>query len=133
MIEKHESRRVAPFKIIVAVAISLAVPAQAQEILARLDDATPAEVRIVSTEFKYTPARVRVTPGREFTLVLDNSGAETEHGIFVPALGFRLEAKAGQIARKKTVFAKPGEYEFVCNLPGHLEAGMKGTLIVVDR
>jgi uncharacterized cupredoxin-like copper-binding protein len=48
-------------------------------------------------------------------------------------LGFRLQVKAGEIAGKKTVFAKPGEYEFVCDLPGHLEAGMKGRLIVVDR
>ncbi|MGH6856597.1 MAG: plastocyanin/azurin family copper-binding protein [Methylocella sp.] len=28
---------------------------------------------------------------------------------------------------------KPGEYEFICDLPGHREAGMKGTLIVVDQ
>jgi uncharacterized cupredoxin-like copper-binding protein len=47
----------------------------------------------------------------------------------VPALGFRLHAKAGEIARKNIVFDKPGEYEFSCDLPGHREAGMKGTLI----
>jgi plastocyanin len=133
MVERNESPRVAPFKIIIAVAISFAAPAQAQEILASLNDAKPAEVRIVSTEFKYVPARLRVTAGREFTLVLGNSGAETEHGLFLPVLGFRLQAKAGEIARKKTVFAKPGDYEFDCDLPGHLEAGMTGTLIVVDR
>ena len=125
---------VAPFNFIfAAIAISLAARAQAQEILASLTDGKPAEVRIVSTEFKYAPALARVTAGREFTLVLDNSGAETEHGLFLPALGFRLQVKAGEIARKKAVFAKPGEYEFVCDLPGHREAGMTGTLIVVDR
>ncbi len=133
MVERNESLRVAPFKIVIAIAISLAAPAQAQEILARLNDAKPVEVRIVSTEFQYAPAEVVVPSGRAVTLVLDNSGAETEHGLFVPALGFRLEVKAGEIARKKAVFAKPGEYEFVCDLPGHLEAGMKGRLIVVDR
>jgi plastocyanin len=134
MVERNVSLRLAPFKFIfAATAISLAARAQAQEILASLNDAKPAEVRIVSTEFKYAPARVRVTAGRAFTLVLDNSGAETEHGLFLPAFGFRLQAKAGEIARKKTVFAKPGEYEFGCDLPGHLEAGMKGRLIVVDR
>jgi plastocyanin len=133
MVERNESLRVAPFKIIVTTAISLVAPAQAQEILASLNDTTPAEVRIVSTEFKYAPAQLRVIAGREFTLVLDNSGAETEHGLFLPAFGLRLQANAGEIARKKTVFAKPGEYEFVCDLPGHLEAGMTGTLIVVDR
>ena len=55
----------------------------------------PAEVRIVSAEFKYAPAKVRVAAGRAVTLVLDNSGAETEHGLFLPAFGFRLRATKG--------------------------------------
>jgi hypothetical protein len=55
----------------------------------------PAEIKIISSEFKYSPARVLVPAGHAVTIILDNSGAETEHGIFVPALGFRLEAKPG--------------------------------------
>jgi uncharacterized cupredoxin-like copper-binding protein len=51
----------------------------------------------------------------------------------VPALGFRLLAKAGEIARKNILVEKPGEYEFTCDLPGHRDAGMTGTLIVADR
>jgi plastocyanin len=51
-------------------------------------------------------------------------------GSVVPAFGFRLQAKAGETARKSTVFEKPGEYEYSCDLPGHRDAGMKGTLIV---
>ncbi len=138
MLDRNESLRLLPFNIIIiisAIAISLAALAQAQEISAldSLNETKLAEFRIGSTEFKYAPAKVRVAAGRAVTLVLDNSGAETEHGLFVPALGFRLQAKAGEIARKNTVFEKPGEYEFVCDLPGHRDAGMTGTLIVVDR
>jgi plastocyanin len=88
------------------------------------------EIKIVSTEFKYSPAKVWVAAGREVTLVLDNSGAETEHGIIIPAFGFRLTAAAGETVRKTAVFDRPGEYEFSCDLPGHRESGMKGTLIV---
>lgn len=123
------------------MAFSLAVVAmpsvaRAQAQAAALEpshETKPAEVRIVSTEFKYAPATVLVAGGHAVTLVLDNSGAETEHGLFVVASGFRLQAKAGEIVRKNTVFEKPGEYEFVCDLPGHRDAGMTGTLIVVDR
>jgi plastocyanin len=71
-----------------------------------------------------------VIAGRAVTLIPDNSGAETEHDLFVPAVGFRLHAKAGGTARKSTVFEKPGEYEYSCDLPGHRDAGMMGTLIV---
>lgn len=106
---------------------------QAQEIIAPVasNEVKPLEVIIVSTEFKYVPAKVQIpSSGRSVTLVLDNSRAETEHGIILPAFNFRLEVKAGEIARKSIVFDKPGEYEFSCDLPGHHEAGMKGTLIV---
>ena len=104
----------------------------AQEITAPVasNEAKPLEVIITSTEFKYVPAKVQVPSGRAVTLVLDNSGAETEHGIILPAFNFRLEVKAGEIARKSIIFDNPGEYEFSCDLPGHREAGMKGTLIV---
>jgi plastocyanin len=94
------------------------------------NDSKPLEVKIASTEFKFVPATVRVPAGRPVTLILDNSGGETEHGIVLSALGFRMEVNAGGIARKTIVFDKPGEYEFSCDLPGHREAGMKGTLIV---
>jgi hypothetical protein len=33
----------------------------------------------------------------------DNSGGETEHDLVVPAFGFRLQANAGETARKSTV------------------------------
>jgi plastocyanin len=122
-----------PTKVAMAsIAMLLAAGAQAEEIAAPvpLTETKPAEVRIVSTEFGYAPAKVMVIAGRAVTLILDNSGAETEHDLFVPAVGFRLHAKAGGTARKSTVFEKPGQYEYSCDLPGHRDAGMKGTLIV---
>jgi plastocyanin len=114
------SRGLKPTKVaMAAIAMLSAAGAQAEEIAAPgpLNETKPAEVRIVSTEFGYAPAKVIVIAGRAVTLVLDNSGAETQ-------------AAAGETARKSTVFEKPGEYEYSCDLPGHRDAGMKGTLIV---
>jgi plastocyanin len=132
---KTFGRRLLPFDCVVAIALVVIVlvpGARAQEEKisspALASETNPAEIRMVSTEFKFAPAKVSVTAGRAVALVLDNSGAETEHGNSVPAFGFRLEAKAG--SRKTFVFAKPGEYDLSCDLPGHREAGMKGTLIV---
>ena len=127
------SRGLKPTKVaMAAIAMLSAAGAQAEEIAAPgpLNETKPAEVRIVSTEFGYAPANVMVIAGRAVTLVLDNSGAETEHDLVVSAYGFRLQARAGETARKSTVFEKPGEYEYSCDLPGHRDAGMKGTLIV---
>jgi uncharacterized cupredoxin-like copper-binding protein len=139
MVEPKKSGRCSLFSFMMAFSLAaVAMPsvtrAQAQvAALGPSNETKPAEVRIVSTEFRFSPATVLVAAGRTVTLVLDNSGGETEHGLLVPALGFRLQVKAGEIARKNIVFEKPGKYEFTCDLPGHREAGMKGTLIVVDR
>ena len=127
------SRSLKPTKVaMAAIAMLSAAGAQAEEIAVPgpLNETKTAEVRIVSTEFGYAPAKVMVIAGRAVTLVLDNSGAETEHDLVVSAYGFRMQARAGETARKSTVFEKPGEYEYSCDLPGHRDAGMKGTLIV---
>jgi uncharacterized cupredoxin-like copper-binding protein len=139
MVESKKSGRHLQFSFMMAFSLAaVAMPSvtttQAQvAALQPSNETKPAEVRIVSTEFRFSPATVLVAAGRTIMLVLDNSGGETDHGLFVPALGFRLQVKAGEIARKNTVFEKPGEYEFTCDLPGHRDAGMTGTLIVADR
>jgi plastocyanin len=139
MEESKKSGRPFPFSFMVALSLAtVAMPpvtmAQAQvAALAPSNEIKPAEVRIVSTEFRFSPATVLIAAGRAVTLVLDNRGAETEHGLFVPGLGFRLQAKAGEIARKNILVEKSGKYDYDCDLPGHRDAGMTGTLIVVDR
>ena len=116
---------------LVAVSGAAAVTwTQAAENAVRPEAPGAGEVWVASTEFKFVPATVRVIAGHSVTLVLDNSQAETEHGIDLPAFGFYLMARAGQVTRKTFIFDKPGEYDFMCDLPGHQEAGMKGKLIV---
>lgn len=131
MLDRCGTRSHRPFHLAVAtLALMAAARAQADTGSPHSGPLQPAEIKIISTEFKFAPVKLLVVAGREVTLVLDNSGAETEHGIFIPALGFRLAAMAGEIVRKTAVFDKPGKFEFICDLPGHREMGMKGILIV---
>jgi len=57
--------------------------------------------------------------GGQHTLVFDNGK--------VP--GFKLEASSGQSDELK-VDLKPGKYTIFCDIPGHREAGMEGTITV---
>ena len=98
---------------------------------AAMNAAVP-EITIAATEFKFEPNTIRVNAGQPVRLVLDNTQASTEHGLFIPALGVHLFARAGEVAGNTFTFDKPGEYEIVCDLPGHTEAGMRGKLIVVS-
>ena len=91
------------------------------------------ELRIVSKEFAFSVPPARVVAGRPVTVVLDNSHGETEHQLVFAALSLRLSANAGGVTKQVYTFKHPGEYEFVCDLPGHLEAGMKGKLTVGPR
>jgi uncharacterized cupredoxin-like copper-binding protein len=64
------------------------------------------------------------------TINFDNP-ASVPHGIGVKGNG--IDQKSGQIMNSKTsltVNLKPGTYEFYCPVPGHEQAGMKGTLTV---
>lgn len=51
-------------------------------------------------------------------------GIGTPAGKGTPMLG------SGQRATLTVRFAKPGRYTFICSVPGHAAAGMKGKLIV---
>jgi nitrite reductase (NO-forming) len=88
-------------------------------------------VSMTASEFKFSPTSVQVPVGQKVSFSLDNKGA-VEHDVTVPATGFTLFARAGQSATGEFTFDKPGVFDFICSIPGHKEAGMKGTLTVVD-
>lgn len=118
-----------PVAILGLTDVTVAAPMVKNLVQAPLE-APQNEVKIVSTEFKFSSPSQRIIAGQPVTLILDNAHAESEHAIFFPGLGVRLFAQAGEIARQTVVFDKPGEFTFVCDLPGHREAGMIGKLVV---
>jgi uncharacterized cupredoxin-like copper-binding protein len=42
----------------------------------------------------------------------------------------KIEAQGGQTARGAFTIDTPGTYTFVCTVPGHAAAGMRGTITV---
>jgi plastocyanin len=58
--------------------------------------------------------------------------SSTSHGIAIEGHGVDKDGKI--VGKGKTssvtVKLKPGKYTFYCPVPGHKEAGMKGTLVV---
>ena len=53
------------------------------------------------------------------------------HNFSIDELGIDIDLPAGE-TRETVINAPAGEYEYYCNVPGHKEAGMVGTLIVTD-
>jgi plastocyanin len=81
---------------------------------------------------KFDPATVTVKSGTPVRLTIVNNGA-LEHDWVVDNLDgnkLSVDAKPKTNATAEFTPTAPGTYEFYCSIPGHREAGMKGTLTV---
>lgn len=91
-------------------------------------DAAPvADLDIVATEFAFEPADG--TSAAPLRLTLENQGAVLHNLEFEGLPEFVLEAEPGATAAE-TIALEPGTYVIFCNIPGHRDAGMEGTITV---
>jgi uncharacterized cupredoxin-like copper-binding protein len=98
-------------------------------------------------EFMFNPENLSVPAGAEVTINLSNSGT-VEHEMVIFKQGivttppvmedfieenvfWEEELEAGESGTFTfTAPSEPGEYQIICAIPGHFEAGMEGTLTV---
>jgi nitrite reductase (NO-forming) len=90
----------------------------------------PTEVTVTASEFRFNPNSLQLPAGRKVSVRLYNSGT-VEHDFTIDALGVKISTAAGKTAAGDFTVDKPGTYDFYCSIPGHKEAGMRGTLSVV--
>jgi plastocyanin len=88
-------------------------------------DLDPVPVSLV--EYGFVPEEIHARPGQE--LAVTNDGAIT-HNLLIVSLGKGIELPAGGSGTLEVPTADPGRYAIVCDLPGHTEAGMVGTLVI---
>src|ERR1051326_2881595 len=91
----------------------------------------PTNITITASEFKFSPSSIQVPAGQKITFTLDNTGV-VQHDVTIQSAGFTLTAQPGKTAMGEFTFDKPGTFDFFCSIPGHKDAGMKGTLSVVE-
>ncbi|MGH9273474.1 MAG: cupredoxin domain-containing protein, partial [Acidimicrobiales bacterium] len=84
-------------------------------------------VKVSMVEYAFVPREIRAAPGQ--TLALTNDGAIT-HNLVIPSLGKGIELLPGDSGTMDVPAAAPGTYEIVCDLTGHREAGMVGTIVI---
>lgn len=58
-----------------------------------------------------------------------NNG-QTEHNFAIETLGRTEMIPPGDVATLEVPSTEPGTYNFLCEVPGHADSGMKGTLVV---
>jgi FtsP/CotA-like multicopper oxidase with cupredoxin domain len=113
-------------------ALFLMVPSKQAQVAAPPAPAAasaPEQVVLTVSEWSFLPSSLQLAIGQPVTLVLDNTG-QLDHDLTVPALGVALTARAGKSASQTVTPTKEGTFELLCSIPGHKEAGMKGSMAV---
>lgn len=88
-----------------------------------------ADIRLVAKNVAFSETEIATTAG-EVTVTLENQDLFW-HTFSIEELGVDLRVPVG--AELPVTFeAPPGEWEFICAIPGHPEAGMRGTLMVEE-
>lgn len=89
------------------------------------------EVDLTVKEWGFQPAAFQLPLNQPVKLVVKNDG-QIDHDLTIPDLGVHLPVNAGKTASTTVTAAKAGSFAFECSIPGHLEAGMKGTVTVAE-
>lgn len=88
-----------------------------------------ASVEVDAGNLFFKPNAITVPAGVvQFTMKNIQSGVHTF--VIRGVSGYMLEVSGDGDTDTKKVELKPGTYTFYCNIPGHEQAGMKGTLTV---
>lgn len=91
---------------------------------------TARTVDVTVSDYAVTPAHIEVDRDTKLTLRIQNAGQHL-HELAIDRLAVEVEdIQPGDVAELTFVTLDPGEFELACFLPGHYEAGMKGTLVI---
>jgi len=113
-------------------------------------DRPDTSISVTMTDFAFLPNTLTVPTGEEITLSVANNGA-VAHNFMIMKLGYDIgshghvgeeehahaywqqeQLEAGETTQSTfTAPGEVGEYQIVCGVAGHLEAGMVGKLVVV--
>lgn len=99
------------------------------------EDSAPAaiegarRVTMTADDLRFSPSRLTLTAGEAVNIVVRNID-EGVHDFTIPALGVHVTVQPGQDATVGLRPSRAGTYRFLCTVPGHSEAGMRGTIVV---
>lgn len=88
-------------------------------------------VTVTSADIFFEPHTVTIASDTEQRFRLPNEGA-APHNFSIDELEIDVDLDPGE-SQETVINAPVGEYEFYCNVPGHREAGMVGTLVVENK
>ena len=93
--------------------------------------AAPAGFTVTSHDIYFDPKELTIPSGQDVIVHLPNEGASA-HNFSIDALNISVDLPPGETDAETTINTAPAEFEYYCNVPGHKQAGMVGTLRVEE-
>ena len=93
-------------------------------------DAGAVQHTVVARNVAFEPSELRIEAGRFAVVELVNEDPIFHDWEVEGVANVHVSALANSSNRIRFMIDRPGTYEFVCTVPGHAEAGMRGELIV---
>lgn len=88
------------------------------------------EIEVTGKDLRFSPEELTVEAGEDVTIVF--TAADVTHDLTVEEADFHVGADARGTATGGLRIDEPGSYTYVCTVPGHEQAGMRGTLTVTE-
>ena len=88
---------------------------------------TNGTITVKAHDIGFDVGVIKTAPG-PLTVTFENTGAQ-QHDFKINGTSLFLKADGGKSATGTVTLAK-GTYDFECTIPGHKQAGMKGTVVV---
>ncbi len=120
--------RDAAFLVVVAfLALGLVAGVTAAD---RALDASAVHVSLTARDNAFSTTEIHVTAGRYVVLEFTNLDPVFHDWMVDGLANVDAPARPGQTQRVRFLIDRPGTYPLMCSVPGHAEAGMRGTLVV---
>ena len=89
----------------------------------------PLNITLHALDIKFDVATIEAKVGQTVNVTDVNDGA-LDHTVIIEGLVTEQKITAGQTITFSFTPATAGTFQYYCNVPGHVEAGMVGTLTV---
>lgn len=116
-----------PARLVVAVSAAVALVAAGPASSLHAPSAPPAKVKVVMSDYAFALSKKSLVHGKAVFTVVNVGEVVHDFKIAGKKTPYYTQGQSGALS---VVFRKPGKYPFICTLPGHVAAGMKGVLIV---
>ncbi len=84
----------------------------------------------LTDKMTFDPPTITLKTNQPLTLIIQNQGS-LKHNFTIDSLNIQQDVAPGAQAQiTLTAPGKPGQIQYYCNVPGHREAGMVGTLVI---